>query len=190
MNVGIISSLYSQEHEQDDAEIHESDKDHDSHKKHLISASINHTIIFSGVKEGTSSNISLPSFGLNYTYWFNHQWAIGLHNDVIIEDFVVKQSTSKSAEGTSTEEEINIIDRGTPISSAIMVIYKPVPFLGIMAGAGREFSSHEDYTVIRFGLETPFHLPHNWELFGTLTYDINIDAYQSLSYGIGIGKTF
>ncbi len=71
-----------------------------------------------------------------------------------------------------------------------MGIYKPVPYLGLMAGAGREFSSHEDFTVIRFGIEAPFHLPNNWEVFGVLTYDININAYESLTYGIGIGKLF
>jgi len=88
------------------------------------------------------------------------------------------------------EEDIAVIERGTPISACIMGIYKPVPYLGLMAGAGREFSSHEDFTVLRFGIEAPFHLPHNWELFGVLTYDINIDAYKSLTYGIGIGKMF
>ncbi|MEL4454377.1 hypothetical protein [Lutimonas vermicola] len=43
-----------------------------------------------------------------------------------------------------------------------------------MAGAGREFSSHQDFTVIRFGLEAPIHLRHNWELFGVLIYDIKL----------------
>jgi len=189
LNIGLSTALTAQVNKEN-IELHDNEEDHhESHKKHLISASINHTIIFSGIKDGSSSNISLPSFGLNYTYWFNNKWAIGLHNDIIIEDFVVKQSGSKSS-GGSNDDEVNVIERGTPIASCIMAIYKPIPFLGLMAGVGREFSSHEDYTVIRFGLEAPYHLPHNWELFGVLTYDINIDAYQSLTYGIGIGKIF
>ena len=165
------------------------ENNHDDHKKHVISASINHTVIFGGVKNGRSTSITLPSFGLNYTYFFNHKWAIGLHNDIILEDFVVKESSSLESRSGS-EEEVAIIERGTPIAACIMGIYKPLPYLGLMAGLGREFSSHEDFTVIRFGIEAPYHLPNNWELFGVVTYDININAYESLTYGIGFGKLF
>ncbi len=188
LNIGLTTSLASQEHEENVIH-HENNEDH---KKHLISASINHTIIFSGIKDNnsSSSSLSLPSFGLNYTYWFNHTWAIGLHNDIIIEDFVVKETNSGNARSSGEAEETVGIERGTPISSVIVGLYKPWPFLGIMAGVGREFSSHEDFTVVRFGLEFPYHLPHNWELFGVLSYDININAYKSLTYGIGIGKMF
>jgi len=60
----------------------------------------------------------------------------------------------------------------------------------LLAGAGMEFSSHKDFKVIQFGLEFPFHIPNNWEIFGALLYDININAYQSISFGIGIAKLF
>ena len=163
---------------------------HDAHKKHVISASINHTVIFGGVKDGDPTSITLPSFGLNYTYFFNHKWAIGLHNDIILEDFFVKESSSYETRSTSDDEQVAVIERGTPIAACIVGIYKPIPNLGLMAGFGREFSSHEDYSVIRFGLEAPFHLPKNWEVFGIVSYDIMIDAYESLTYGIGIGKMF
>ena len=186
-----ITESFCQNHDTIQDSAHESSAHHESHKKQLISASINHTVIFSAVKEGESaSSITLPSFGLNYTYFFNEKWALGLHNDIILEDFVVKGDATRNEDGGHGNDETAVIERGTPISSCIMVIYKPVPYLGLMAGAGREFSSHEDFTVIRFGLEAPYHLPKNWELFGVLTYDINIGAYQSLTYGIGIGKLF
>lgn len=190
-NFGCIFHSKAQNNENHENEIHSNEAHHTVHKKHLISASINHTVIFSGVKNGNASSITLPSFGLNYTYFFNEKWAIGLHNDIIMEDFLVKQSsTAQSFSNNNENDEIQVIERGNPISAAIMVIYKPLPFLGVMAGAGREFSSHEDFTVIRFGIEAPLHLPNYWEMFGVLTYDINIDAYQSLTYGIGIAKLF
>lgn len=189
--------LHGQEHtKHQKVDQHSSESEHISGhgelKKHVISASINHTVIFDGIKDGNSSSLTLPSFGLNYTYVFNHKWAIGLHNDIILEDFVVKQSTTfETRSGDSGGGgESTVIERGTPVAACIMGIYKPISWLGLMAGFGREFSSHEDFTVIRFGLEIPYHLPKNWELFGVLTYDINIDAYQSLTYGVGIGKLF
>ena len=62
--------------------------------------------------------------------------------------------------------------------------------LALMAGGGMEFSKDENFALVRFGVEVPFHIPNNWEIFGALTYDINIDAYDSLSFGFGIAKLF
>ena len=190
LNIAFIMQSYSQEHEENQNESHKSAAHHEAHKKHVISASINHTVIFGGVKDGDATSITLPSFGLNYTYFFNNKWAIGLHNDIILEDFFVKESSSSLVRSTSDDGQTAVIERGTPIAACIVGVYKPIPNLGLMAGFGREFSSHEDYNVIRLGIEAPFHLPHNWEVFGVVSYDIMIDAYESLTYGIGIGKMF
>ena len=43
---------------------------------------------------------------------------------------------------------------------------------------------------MRLGFETPFHIPNNWEIFGSVLFDININAYNSLSFGLGIAKLF
>jgi hypothetical protein len=161
------------------------------HKKHALSASLNHTIIFSGVKNNEEkASIGVPSFGINYNYALSIRWIIGLHNDIIMEDFLVAGGSGESNRSEGGEGEIGVIERGRPVSSALMVTFKPIEKLGIMAGAGREFSKHEDYTVLRFGLESPIHLPHHWEVFGALSYDIMIDAYNSLTYGIGVAKLF
>ena len=188
-----IIPIRAQESEVKEEKHHEQGTDqHESHHlHHALSGSINHTIIFSGVKNGeTQTSVFVPSFGLNYTYFFNNKWGLGLHNDIILEDFLVKGESSDDPATRSNDEEITVIERGRPISMAIMGVYKVIPNLGIMAGAGMEFSQHEDYAVIRFGLEAPVHLPKNWEIFGTVTYDIMIDAYTSLTYGIGLVKLF
>lgn len=185
------STLYAQEHHEF-SEKQEAESDHhEVHSRHLISASLNHTIIFSAIKNGESkSAIHVPSFGLNYTYSFNSKWAIGLHNDIILEEFVIEGEPSGEEIIDVRNEGEEFIERETPIAMAVVVIYKPVPHLGLLAGAGREFSPKEDFNLIRLGVEVPFHLSNNWEIFGVLTYDINIDAYNSLNYGIGIGKMF
>ena len=191
MNMICVMPSFGQEHAVKTDSFHTAESNHQVHKKHIISASINHTVIFSAIKNGeNNTNITLPSFGINYTYAFSHKLAIGLHSDIILEDFVVKGNDPGLQRSGTEDNNTAVIERGTPISSVVLVIYKPVPYLGLMAGAGREFSSHEDFTVIRFGIEAPFHLPNHWEMFGVLTYDINIDAYQSLTYGIGIAKAF
>jgi len=185
-----VSLVQAQEDKHEAHEDHQKGHSDESHKKHSISASINHTVIFSGVKDGeTKSYINVPSFGLNYTYFFNHKWAIGLHNDIILEDFLV-QSYSDDHSSRSSNGESVVIERGRPVAMAVMAVFKPIPNLGIMAGGGMEFSSHEDFALIRIGLEAPIHLPKHWEVFGVLTYDIMIDAYSSLTYGIGFAKLF
>lgn len=185
-----LTALIAQE--RDDSHVPNQEQVHqkENHKKHFISASVNHAIIFSAVKDGESkSAISLPSFGLNYTYFFNEKIGLGLHSDIIIEDFLVESGTN-SSEKNVEEPTLEVIERGKPVAVAVIFMYKPLPYLGLMAGAGREFSKHEDFNLIRVGVEAPFNISHHWEVYAGVTYDIAIDAYNSLNYGIGIGKMF
>lgn len=163
------------------------------HKKHAISFVISHTHIKSGVKNNSGDNwIALPSLGINYNYNFNEKWAIGLHNDIIIEEFVVEDPNKNSSLELQKNEESEVegIERSHPIASAIMLTYKPYEHIALLAGGGMEFSKEEDFALIRLGLEFPFHIPNDWEIFGAMSYDINIDAYNSFTFGFGIAKLF
>lgn len=154
---------------------------HSEFKKHSFSVVVSHTHINSAKENPDGKNlIAAPSLCLNYNYNFNHKWAIGLHNDIIIETIDLEH-TNEGGDG---------ITRERPISMAIMGSYKPTEHLAILLGAGREFSNHEDFTVIRFGIETPFHIQNNWEIFATLTADVGIGNYDSLTFGFGIAKLF
>lgn len=164
------------------------------HKKHAISLVISHTHIRSGVKNNTGDNwMALPSFGINYNYSFNEKWAIGLHNDIIIEEFTVEDPNANGNEvelHKNEDPEIEGIERGRPIASAVMLTYKPHEHIALLAGGGMEFSKLENFALIRFGVEFPFHIPNNWEILGVMTYDINIDAYDGFTFGFGLAKLF
>lgn len=167
-------------------------------KHHVIGFSIGHTQIYSGVKNGENQNLILPSSTLSYSYFFNHKWGIGLHNELIVEDFIVQGSDSDENGGlldsntfsTSTTNEQAVIERGRPIAVALIGIYRVHEHISLMAGGGREFSEHEDFWLVKFGVDFPWHFGNNWEVFGAISFDINIDAYNSLSYGIGVAKMF
>lgn len=172
-------------------------KEHEGHhKKHSISAVIGHTHIKSGVKNNSGDNwMALPSFGLNYNYSFNEKWGIGLHNDIIIEEFIVEDTNAAEHQLEhknlkNEEPEIPGIERNKPIASAIMITYKPFKHVAFLVGGGMEFSEHENFALIRLGMEFPFHIPNDWEIFGVTAFDINIDAYNSFTFGIGIAKLF
>ncbi len=188
------------EHHNDSNKVHDLESQHEvqeehhegHHKKHAISLVISHTHIKSGVKNETGDNwMALPSFGINYNYSFNEKWAIGLHNDIIIEEFIVEDKNHEGEIHAKSEEvEIPGIDRGRPIASAVMLTYKPHEHIALLAGGGMEFSKHENFALIRFGVEFPFHIPNDWEVLGVMSYDINIDAYNGFTFGFGIAKLF
>lgn len=171
-------------------------KGHSEHEFHRFSIAfaMNHTHVNTGIKDGQSKQwLAIPSFGLNFNYSISEKWGLGLHNDILIEEFAVAGNSETGAAHKSAaneEGDIAVIERGTPISSAIMIMYKPLEHLVLMAGGGMEFSAHENFGVIRFAVDVPFHLPNGWEVYGTAAYDANIDAYDSYTYGIGIAKLF
>ncbi len=149
-------------------------------KHHSISVLLSHSIIFEGVENGEKTAVSLPSWALNYNYNFNEKWAIGLHNDIIIEDFVIEKT-----------KDDEIIERSTPIASLIVGTYKITEGLGIEIGAGMEFEKDENFGLARIGAEYGIEIPKfNMEVLLGFDYDIIFDAYNSINLGIGIAKRF
>lgn len=92
---------------------------HDSFSPHhTLGFMISHTQVSQGVQtNGNKKWLSLPSWALNYNYKFSPKWAIGLHNDIIVEDFVVQEHLKNSGGET--------LERSYPVASAVMASYKP-----------------------------------------------------------------
>ena len=168
-----------------------SNSEHKEFYHHYIGLSIGHTHISGGVRDGETKWLALPSFGLSYVYAFNPKWAIGLHNEMIVEDFVVQSSRLEpSAIRSGSDEDVTTIKRGRPFAVAVVGIYKIHKHIGLLAGGGMEFSEHEDFTLVKIGAEFPYHFAPGWEMFGTLSADFKIDAYNSFSFGFGVAKLF
>ncbi|WP_250435535.1 hypothetical protein [Hanstruepera flava] len=148
--------------------------------RHSISILIGHTTIFQGFENGKRKIESEPSWAINYNYAFNEKWAIGIHSDIIIENFVVEK--------TSGDE---ILERNTPITSLIVGTCKIFDGFGVELGGGLEFDKNESFGVARIGAEYGIEIiKHNLEVLLSLDYDIVIDAYDGLNIGIGIAKLF
>jgi len=104
---------------------------------------------------------------------------------VILEEFIVEDKRPNLG-----EDEIIGIERSKPITTTLVFGYKIVDHIILIAGGGMEFSKEESFKVVRFGIDAPFEIRNNWEIFGTFTYDIKIDAYDAFFYGLGIAKLF
>lgn len=74
LNFVFIANTFAQDHEQTNQQTHKAEDHHQVHKKHVISASLNHTVILSSLKnDENKTNIILSSFGYNYTCAFNRK---------------------------------------------------------------------------------------------------------------------
>lgn len=151
---------------------------------HQIGISINHAHVFEGRDdEGNREVLSLPAWGIDYTFQFHKKWAIGLHTDFIIEKFKVEKVYA-------SDEDNETVERSYPVAPALMGIYKPNEHWSFLLGFGGEFAKEENYFLTRVGTEYGYELPKNWEIFGTLSYDLKWNAYDSWGIGLGIAKNF
>ncbi len=156
----------------------------EEHARHEVSLLLAHTHVSQGVNvDGRMTWLSLPSWGLNYNYWFAPKWAIGLHTDLISETFKVEENLNE-AEGKPT------VERTLPVAPAVMVSYRPHHHWAFTAGAGEEFAKEGNLVLMRAGTEYTIHLGGAWETSGSLAYDIRFDAYDSWTIGIGVTRTF
>jgi hypothetical protein len=151
---------------------------------HAVGLVIGHSYVFQENSEnGNKEALIMPSWGVDYSYYFHPKWGFGLHTDIILEKFVVEK---KLESGGATQT----IERSNPVAPALMGIYKPSKHWGLQLGAGVEFAKEENLFLNRAGVEYSAELPKGWEVMGAFTYDIKWNAYDTWVLGLGISKSF
>ncbi|HSN48465.1 MAG TPA: hypothetical protein VLR29_06855 [Flavobacterium sp.] len=169
----VITSSFSQEAE---------NKSEKFKGYHSISGLLSHTFIKNGIEDGKTNWIAFPSFALDYNFVFSPKWRIGLHNDVIFEDFIVETTNS---EGVKKE-----LERSEPIASVLVLGFKPGKHFTFEAGLGYEISKEENLFLTRVGAEYSLELPNEFEFIANIIYDVKWDAYDSFAVGVGVSKSF
>ncbi|WEK33803.1 MAG: hypothetical protein P0Y53_15025 [Candidatus Pseudobacter hemicellulosilyticus] len=149
---------------------------------HRITLSIGHSHIRKGLRHDETYGVSAASWALDYDYWLTDHWAVGVHSDLLLENFLVEEHIGNK------DEETSIMERNYPISVIPVILYKPWEHLALVAGVGEEFSKEENLLVYRGGLELGWHLPHHWELGATFNYDVKKDAYDTWMVGFGVSR--
>lgn len=169
--IGFSSISFSQDHLIE----HKAKSEQEPHFR--FAALILHTFIPTDTPSGPDVLI-LPTIGLDIEYWFNHKWAIGLHNDIELESFEVE-----------TEEGV-FVNRKTPIVFTLDTIWRPKKNWVFLAGPGIEIESDKNYALFRLGVEYEFEFIEGIDLSPNLVYDIRNDAFDTFSYGLGVGFRF
>ncbi len=166
-----ISSVYAQE------AAFESTTHDDSHHKFTLVMGHAHVSKGINILSGDREWQALPAWGLDYDYVLNSKWAIGIHNDIIVESFEVESNGGK------------VLKRTRPVASAILGTYKLSEHFAAQLGLGGEFATEENFALTRIGIEYGYELPRGYEISGVLNYDIKWNAYDTYLIGIGIAKT-
>ncbi|MBL7472678.1 hypothetical protein [Robertkochia sediminum] len=180
-STGAFAQHENEHHATDHGEAHSEHKEF----KHSIAVMLGHSHIDEGRNtEGDPEWITVASFAVDYNYHFNHKWSVGLHNDILLETFVIERYFN-----VGLEEEF--LEREYPIASVAVVGYRVFPFLIASAGFGGEFAPGENFAMIRIGVEAGFHLKDpSWELVTGINYDARIDAYDIWNLTAGVAKRF
>ena len=76
-------------------------------------------------------------------------------------------------------EDNSLLERSYPLATLVVATYKIKKNFGVLAGAGGEFAHQGNFGMIRLGIEAPFHIPNNFEIFVNATYDMKINAYDT-----------
>ncbi len=150
--------------------------------KHQIGFLLGHAHVPSLYAEGKKEWKALPSFTLYYNYWLNEKWAVGLHTDIIIENFVVEKNL------VSEEGEEAFLEREKPVAPALMGVYKPGEHFSYLLGLGGEFASGENLFLIRAEVAYAIEMPKEWEFEISLGNDFRWDAYNTINLGLGVSK--
>jgi len=166
------SSLIAQEH------IPQTAGSEHTFKHFRASAAMYHTYI----KTESSTDkkyLIVPSLGFDLEYWFNDKFGLGSHNDLELISFEVEK------EGHTT------LERENPMLFTMDALWKPYKGLVLLLGPGVEFEKTENLFVVRGGLEYEFELKSShWDISPTIFYDSRRHAYDTFSFGLGLGKRF
>jgi len=148
-------------------------------KHHQIGLLLGHTHMRAGEEIESKNRLSLPSFTLYYNYFFNERWSVGLHTDLVTEQFVAQSLGGGEA-----------VERERPIAPAVMLGYKPGEHFTFLAGGGVDIDGEETLGLIRIDAEYGLEIINEWEFVVALGYDIRIDAFDSFQLGVGVAKKF
>jgi hypothetical protein len=157
---------------------HDAEEAHHS-SGHKITLLVANSLINNSLSEQSNGILIIPTFGINYDYFINPKWGLGLHTDILLQQFKIEKHGSK--------EEII---RENPVGIAGILLFKPHHRWTLMAGYGVEVEKHENFQMIRTGVEYGIELPRCWELGLSLEFDYKIKTYSSLMFGIGFSRPF
>jgi hypothetical protein len=160
------------------AQTHTSEQNH-TFKKNRISVLWGNTIVPAAkTADDEMSVVIFPSWGLNYEYWFNNHFALGIQNEFEMQSYVVEHDSHPS------------LEREYPIITSIVLFYEPLNHLAFFAGPGIEIEKNHNFYIFKAGIEYIIPLPKNFDIALEGSYESKNNMYDAWTFGLCIGKRF
>jgi hypothetical protein len=147
-------------------------------KHHRVSLIIGHGHVFGAETTSGGNLVTIPTWGIDYSYWINHNYGVGLKSDIEIINYVVESS------------EGEFIERDNPVIVSIIFLYHTRKGWNFLTGPGIEFEEHENLFIYRIGAGYEFHIANHWDFAPEIIFDIKEKGIGSFTWGIGVGKSF
>jgi len=165
-------------------------QDHNEHKeashheklyKHNLGLFIGFTFIPNTLSSGEKESFVAPTLGLDYSYKFNHKFALGIQNEFELASYEIEK-----------EHNEETLKREYAFVSALVFIYEPVEWFSLFAGPGYEFEHHESFFLARIGTDFIKRFEDGWAVALTFTVDFK-EINTTPAFGItilkGLGKS-
>ena len=146
---------------------------------HALSLITANSYITNYVRDNKNALILVPTFGINYDYFIRTNWGIGVHTDIIVQQYKIERHDNQAE-----------VIRDNPVAVCGMLSYKFLPRFKLTGGYGVELEKNENINLFRLGIEYGIPLRDKWELGFTFEYDHKIKAYSSFMTGIIFTKIF
>lgn len=161
------------------SEVKSQDMDHAHEFKHFRGAFALGQAYIPEAIQGDAKFIVIPIIGLDIQYWVNSKWGIALKNDIEIANYVVEDNAT------------GVILRHNPVIMSLPVLFSPWnnQFTFIL-GPGIELEGHENFFVFRAGVGSEFKVGNHWDFAPEIIYDLKDGHINSLTFAIGVGKSF
>ncbi len=159
----------------------QTEESHSTHNfKHFrISGAIGHTYI-PQASSGDAKFVVVPTIGLDFQYWINAKWGIGLKNDIEIANYLVEGDNGNSS-----------IIRDNPVIIALPVLLSPWEnHFTFILGPAIEIEQHQNFFVFRAGVGSEFEVGNHWDFAPEIIYDLKDGHINSLTFAIAVGKRF
>jgi len=156
---------------------HESDEHEVTQfQHHRLALFIGYNLIPNAINEEGDNVVKIiPVLGLDYEYWFNHKFALGLKNDLELDSYTIENDHQE------------YLDRHLALATALVCIYEPILGLAFFAGPGYEFEKDHSFGLFKVGTDIGKSFEGGWSAGITMAYDIK-EVNSSLIFGLTVGK--
>jgi len=125
--------------------------------------------------EGEKKVTIIPAWGFDVDYVFHKRWSVALQGDIKLQSFEI-------------ENKDVILERSYPVALAGVLHFHCKRNWSFYLGPGYEFEQHENFFLVKVGMEYSFEITEDFEIALNLAYENKEEVYDGITFGIAFNK--